>query len=90
MNPVENMQKFVEIKMKQLTDSERLAIAINLLDKRGLEEYACQCCELELDCERNGFHNTPAECEDIECAHCPLYYDEIGRKQIGCPYVDAT
>lgn len=30
----------------------------------------------------------PAECGDYECQHCPLYYDEMGRKQIGCPYVD--
>ena len=32
--------------------------------------------------------NIPAECEDTECKHCPLYYDKMGRKQIGCPYVD--
>lgn len=30
----------------------------------------------------------PDECEDIECAHCPLYYDKLDRQQIGCPYVD--
>ena len=40
------------------------------------------------NCEQNGFYDVPAECEDFECSHCPLYYDEMGKKQIGCPYVD--
>lgn len=78
--------------MKQLTDSELKDYAVSLLDKQGLEQYEQfildREVELEQDCEANGFHNTPTECEDFECAHCPLYYDETGRKQIGCPYVN--
>lgn len=74
--------------MKVLTDSEKLDIAVALLDKVGIEDYERICYETETDCETNGFHNVPAECEDFECAHCPLYYDETGRKQIGYPYVN--
>ena len=72
--------------MKQLTDAERLAIAVPLLDGRGLMEYAEQCKELEQDCERNGFYNTPAECENQECDGCLL--SEYDRRAIDCPYMD--
>lgn len=30
----------------------------------------------------------PYECKDIECTHCPLYYDRMDKQQIGCPYID--
>jgi len=33
--------------MKQLTDTERLEIAVDLLSERDLDEYAEQCAELE-------------------------------------------
>lgn len=71
--------------MKQLTDAERLAIAVPLLDGRGLMQYAERCSELEHDCERNGFHNVPAECENVECADCGR--DDDWRESIGCPYI---
>ena len=72
--------------MKQLTDTERLTIAVPLLDGRGLMEYAEQCRKLEQDCERNGFHNTPAECENQNCEGCTLV--DTDRSAIDCPYVD--
>ena len=77
--------------MKRLTDTERLSIALKLLSEHeDIGEYTRLCEEREQDCERNGFHNVPAECEDYECSHCPLYYDAIGKKQIGCPYMECT
>lgn len=72
--------------MKQLTDAERLAIAVPLLDGRGLMEYTERCSELEQDCEANGFHNTPAECEGRECNSCTM--TKHGRLAIDCPYGD--
>lgn len=72
--------------MKQLTDAERLEVAMGILDERQVDEYADRCKELEQDCERNGFHNTPAECEDRECDTCKLY-DQV-KRDLGCPYVD--
>lgn len=72
--------------MKELTDSERLEVAMNLLDDEQVDEYAQRCAELEQDCERNGFYNAPTECENEECSECNLS-DEIKRK-IDCPYVD--
>ena len=78
--------------MKQLTDGELKDYAVLLLDKQGLEQYEQFIKEheqkMKQDPEANGFYNTPAECEDVECSHCPLYYDKMGRKQIGCPYTD--
>lgn len=78
--------------MKQLTDAELKEFAVSLLDKQGLEQYEQFILEhdqkMKQDCEANGFHNVPAECEGFECSHCPLYYDRMGRKQIGCPYTD--
>lgn len=70
--------------MKQLTDSERLEVAMMLLDERQVDEYAERCAELEQDCERNGFYNVPAECEGLECAKCQV--DEQTMEDIDCPY----
>ncbi len=72
--------------MKQLTDTERLAVAVSLLDKRGLEEYEEHCYEWETDCEANGFYNVPAECENFECRNCTM--TDQSRREIDCPYVD--
>lgn len=72
--------------MKQLTNTERLEVAMSLLDEHQVDEYAVRCSELERDCERNGFHNVPAECEDVECADCP--FDLNAQISRGCPYVD--
>ena len=72
--------------MKQLTDSEKLSIAVPLLDGRGLMEYANRCRELEQDCERNSFHNVPAECEDKECMDCDIAHAE--QVILGCPHMD--
>jgi len=56
--------------MKQLTELERLDVAMSILDERQVNEYVIRCneleqdCErneLEQDCERNDFHNVPAE-----------------------------
>ena len=52
--------------MKQLTDSDLKDFAVSLLDKQGLEQYK----QFIQDPEANDFHNTPAECEGIECADC--------------------
>lgn len=43
-------------------------------------------CDASKSCEENGFHNTPAECENAECAGCAL--DKEQRVQIDCPYLD--
>jgi len=76
--------------MKQLTDAELKEFAVNLLDKQGLEQYEQFIAEhdqkLRQDPEANGFHNTLAECENVECNEC-VYCDERKRK-MGCPYVD--
>lgn len=40
--------------------------------------------KLEQDCERNGFYDTPAECEGRECKDCEIG-DDI-RLGIDCPY----
>jgi len=72
--------------IKKLTDTERLEIALSLLDDEQGDEYAQRCVELEHGCERNGFYNVPAECEDEECAKCSIKDEE--RRKIDCPYVD--
>jgi len=85
--------------MKQLTDTERLEVAMNLLDDEQVDAYAEQCAELEREGiplgmkplleqnpEANGFHNTPAECEDEDCSACEVN-DDVKRK-IDCPYTD--
>ena len=72
--------------MKQLTDSERLEVAMSLLDEQQVDEYAERCAELEQDCGRNGFHDTPAECENCECSECGL--TDAYKHGIGCPYMD--
>lgn len=73
--------------MKQLTDTERLEVATLLLSAEGLSiEYEAKCSELEHDCERNGFHNVPAECEHFDCSTCTMVAHS--RKEIDCPYVD--
>lgn len=54
--------------------------------------YSCADCnwhgesknESEDDCSENGFYNTPAECENVECADCRLTLTERGG--IDCPY----
>jgi hypothetical protein len=74
--------------MKQLTDAERLEVAMGILDERQVNEYAERCRELEQNCERNGFHNTPAECEPFDCCQCP--FGDRGKEQLSCPYVDVT
>lgn len=75
--------------MKQLTDSELKEYAVSLLDKQGLEQYEQYIIdreyELEQDCEANGFHNTPAECEDSDCEACTL--NTGARQVIDCPYL---
>jgi len=76
--------------MKQLTDAELKDYAVSLLDKQGLEQYEQFIQEheqkLKQDCEYNGFHNVPAECEDYECADCPF---DLGQdNHPDCPYVD--
>jgi 3-deoxy-D-manno-octulosonate 8-phosphate phosphatase KdsC-like HAD superfamily phosphatase len=71
--------------MKQLTDTERLEVAMSLLSERDVEIYAQRCKELELDCEYNGFYNVPAECENLECSECALNdHTRLGRD---CPYM---
>ena len=72
--------------MKQLTDSERLEVAMSLLDEHQVDDYANRCAELEHQPERNGFHNTPAECEDRECDACRL--SDQAKLTLDCPYVD--
>lgn len=72
--------------MKQLTDSERLEVAMSILSEWQVDEYAERCRVLELDCERNGFHDVPTECEDFECATCEA--DENWMRGHDCPYVD--
>ena len=42
-------------------------------------------CNTDESCERNGFFNTPAECENSECADCELDLEQ--RMQIDCPYL---
>ena len=74
--------------MKELNDTERLEVAMGMLDEQQVDEYAVICKALEQDCERNGFHNTPAECEDRECNECELDADARTRLDIDCPYVD--
>lgn len=71
--------------MKQLTDAERLEVAMNILSEWQVDEYAEQCRILELDCERNGFYDIPAECEDFECHLCEA--DDDTMCIVGCPYV---
>ena len=73
-------------KMKELTDAERLDIALALLSDRDVEEYE-KLCELRaLEPERNGFYDIPVECEDLECADCA--FDSNERKRRECPYLD--
>lgn len=72
--------------MKQLTDTERKDIALSLLSEHDIDEYARLCKEREQDCERNGFHNVPAECENIECNDCGR--DDDWRESVGCPYME--
>ncbi len=76
--------------MKQLTDTELKEFAVSLLDKQGLEQYEQFIKEhdakLKQDCEYNGFHNTPAECEDWECNVCIL--SDSTKRGIDCPYID--
>ncbi len=72
--------------MKQLTDTERLEVAMSILSEWQVGEYAAKCYELEHNCERNGFHNTPAECENFECRNCTM--TNQSRREIDCPYVD--
>lgn len=85
--------------MKQLTDTERLEVAMSLLDDEQVDAYAEQCAELERegiplgmkplleqDPAANGFHNTPAECENFECSNCTM--TDQNRREIDCPYVD--
>lgn len=38
-------------KMKQLTDTERLEVAVSILDERQIDEYAERCSELEQEQE---------------------------------------
>lgn len=56
-------------------------------------EYRCrncgesaEVCDTSKDCEANGFHNTPAECEDSECGNCKL--DTEQKIALDCPYLD--
>ena len=72
--------------MKQLTDAERLKIAVGLLGKRELDNYERICLEHEQDCERNGFYNVPAECENYECNECTI--NDKWRREHDCPYVE--
>jgi len=72
--------------MKQLTDAERLEIAVSLLSEDDVDVYARLCSEKECDCERNGFHDVPAECENRECSECEFGYD--ARHGIDCPYTE--
>lgn len=36
--------------------------------------------------EAHGFHNTPAECENLECADCSLSLEN--KRKIDCPYLE--
>ena len=76
--------------MRELTDSERLEIAMSLLSDNDIEIYAAECAKLEqgkaTDPAAYGFHDVPAECEDLECKDCPLSMAE--RKVRECPYLD--
>ena len=73
--------------MKQLTDAERLEIALGLLSEHeDIDTYYKLCSEHEQDCKRNGFHNVPVECEGRECNKCTM--TKHGRLAIDCPYGD--
>ena len=72
--------------MKQLTDSERLEVAMELFTTQQLERYRLNCIDLEHQPERNGFHNTPAECEGLECLECEA--PDGTKRDVNCPYVD--
>jgi len=72
--------------MKQLTNAERLEVAMSLLTGQQCERYRLNCETLEQDCKRNGFHNVPAECEDFGCHLCEA--DDDTMRIVGCPYVD--
>lgn len=93
--------------MKQLTNTERLEVAMSLLGEYEVGVYANICRKRELGCpdglceaclvvecaypdpsdpQANGFHNVPAECENVECADCP--FDPNAQVSRGCPYVD--
>ena len=95
--------------MKQLTDTERLEVAMSLLGEYEIGVYANICKKHELGCpdglceacqvvecaypdpsdpKTNGFHNTPAECENRECNECELDADARTRLSINCLYVD--
>lgn len=79
-------KKYFGHKTKELTDAERLEIAMSLLSERDVDEYARQCSEREQDPQANGFHDTPAECEDLECRDCKLDTEERLNRE--CPYLD--
>ena len=73
--------------MKQLTDLERLGIAMSLLGNGVKRDtYFKLCSKLEQDCERNGFYNVPEECEGFECSNCTMV--NHSRHEIDCPYVE--
>lgn len=73
--------------MKKLTTEEKLEIALWLLSEHeDIDTYYRLCEERRLDCERNGFHDVPAECEDRECAKCQYGYEYMLK--IDCPYAD--
>ena len=78
--------------MKQLTDTERLKIAMGILDERQVDEYANRCAELEQDEEQARditdvvVTQRPIECEDEDCAKCRIEDGE--RRKIDCSYVD--
>ncbi len=74
--------------MKQLTDTERLKVVMNMLTERQVDEYAVVCNVLEQDCERNGFYNVPEECEDSECNECRLC--DQTKRTLDCPYMDVV
>lgn len=78
--------------MKQLTNTDLKEFAVSLLDKQGLEQYEQFIEEhkqkTKQDPEANGFHNVPAECEDLECAECGR--DDDWRESVGCPYMNES
>ena len=78
--------------MKQLTDAELKEVAVNLLDKQGLEQYEQSITEheqkMKQDPQANGFHNTPVECENFECRNCTMH--DVDRQDIDCPYMDVV
>ena len=68
-------------------DSVITAIELDVRDiKQGEQTIAILATALKQDCGRNGFHNVPTECENVECNDCGR--DDGWRESVGCPYME--